>query len=64
MLRNADTHTRPRFCACHSQVVTVALVLELAGGGELFDYIMLTGRLSELAARTYFTQVCSLLLEL
>ncbi|KAG5184218.1 kinase-like domain-containing protein [Tribonema minus] len=38
---------------------TAALVLELAGGGELFDYIMHTGRLSELTARTYFAQLCS-----
>jgi hypothetical protein len=34
-----------------------ALVLELAPAGELFDFIMHTGRLHEDVARTYFAQV-------
>lgn len=36
---------------------TVALILELAEGGELFNYLMFTGRLDEKLARTYFKQL-------
>lgn len=35
----------------------VILVLELAGGGELFDFMMYTGAFPEVIARTYFVQV-------
>lgn len=35
----------------------VILVLELAVGGELFDFMMYTGAFSEVIARTYFRQV-------
>lgn len=33
------------------------IVLELVGGGELFDFVALGGRLSEATARYYFTQL-------
>lgn len=36
----------------------VILVLELAVGGELFDFMMYTGAFPEIIARTYFLQVC------
>jgi serine/threonine protein kinase len=32
----------------------IYIVLELATGGELFDYVALTGRFSEPVARFYF----------
>lgn len=35
----------------------VILVLELAVGGELFDFMMYTGAFPEVIARTYFAQV-------
>lgn len=35
----------------------VILVLELAVGGELFDFMMYTGAFPEVIARTYFRQV-------
>lgn len=35
----------------------VILVLELAVGGELFDFMMYTGAFPEIIARTYFLQV-------
>lgn len=35
----------------------VILVLELAVGGELFDFMMYTGAFPEVIARTYFCQV-------
>lgn len=35
----------------------VILVLELASGGELFDFMMYTGAFPEVVARTYFLQV-------
>lgn len=35
----------------------VVLVLELAVGGELFDFMMYTGAFPEVIARTYFRQV-------
>lgn len=35
----------------------VILVLELAVGGELFDFMMYTGAFPEIIARTYFRQV-------
>ncbi|OQR92749.1 CBL-interacting serine/threonine-protein kinase [Achlya hypogyna] len=37
----------------------VLVVLELASGGELFDFMMYTGRFSEEIARTYFRQLVS-----
>ena len=33
------------------------IVLELVGGGELFDFVALGGRLSEATARYYFKQL-------
>lgn len=38
------------------------LVLELAVGGELFDFMMYTGAFPEVIARTYFRQVRLVLL--
>mmetsp|Transcript_26075 Transcript_26075/g.25925 ORF Transcript_26075/g.25925 Transcript_26075/m.25925 type:complete len:204 (+) Transcript_26075:183-794(+) len=38
-----------------------SLALELAGGGELFDFIALTGHFSEDIARFYFHQLCDAL---
>jgi len=35
------------------------LVLELAEGGELFEYVALTGRFSEETARYFFKQLIS-----
>ena len=37
------------------------LVLELAEGGELFDYLMYSGFFQETIARTYFQQLVSAL---
>ncbi|KAF0709592.1 Aste57867_5817 [Aphanomyces stellatus] len=37
----------------------VLVVLELASGGELFDFMMYTGNFSEQIARTYFRQLVS-----
>jgi len=39
----------------------VLLVLELASGGEIFDFLMYTGKFSEIIARTYFKQLISAL---
>jgi serine/threonine protein kinase len=39
------------------QNVCFAIVLEYAGGGELFDYVAETGRFSEKVTRTYFHQM-------
>jgi len=39
----------------------VLLVLELSTGGELFDYLMYTGPLEEVVARSYFRQLLSAL---
>ncbi|CAM9535922.1 unnamed protein product [Discosporangium mesarthrocarpum] len=39
----------------------VILVLELAAGGELFDFMMYTGAFQEVIARTYFRQLLSAL---
>lgn len=36
---------------------TILVVLELATGGELFDYLMYTGKFSEKLTRTYFRQL-------
>lgn len=38
-------------------VQVVAIVMELAKGGELFEYVSNTGRFSEIEARTYFHQL-------
>merc|ERR1719399_2286085 len=35
----------------------IALVLELCSGGELFDFMMYSGPLPEIVARTYFKQL-------
>ena len=35
----------------------ILLVLEICGGGELFDYLMTCGRFEECLARTYFIQM-------
>jgi len=35
------------------------LVLELATGGELFEYLFHTGRVEEETARTFFHQIIS-----
>lgn len=39
------------------QNVCFAIVLEYAGGGELFDYVAETGRFCEKVTRTYFHQM-------
>ena len=36
------------------QYKVVAIVLELVPGGELFEYLLNTGKFSEEVARTYF----------
>ena len=38
---------------------TIAVVLELAAGGELFEFINDSGKFSEIFARTYFHQIIS-----
>jgi serine/threonine protein kinase len=44
------------------QVVDVVLiVLELAEGGDLFEYLAITGAFDELIARTFFHQLCDAL---
>lgn len=40
-----------------SQHAVIYIALELATGGELFDYVALTGRFSEPVARFYFRQL-------
>jgi len=37
---------------------TVCLEMELCNGGELFNYLMYTGRFEERLARTYFNMLC------
>jgi serine/threonine protein kinase len=37
----------------------VMLAMDLAGGGELFDYLMYTGPFSEAIARIFFRQLLS-----
>lgn len=37
-----------------SKEQVIYIVLELATGGELFDYVALTGRFSEAVSRFYF----------
>lgn len=43
------------------QKPVAVLVLELAEGGELFDYLMYSGYFQESIARTYFHQLVSAL---
>ena len=40
-----------------TKVPVIYIVLELATGGELFDYVATTGRFSEPMARFYFHQL-------
>lgn len=42
---------------CRQKVVLI--VLELAGGGELFDFLQYSGNFDEILARTYFGQLMS-----
>lgn len=44
-----------------AEVPAVYLVMELANGGELFDYVALTGSFSETLARNYFKSLISTL---
>jgi len=37
-----------------SSYKVVAIVMELVSGGEVFDYVKITGRFSEEIARIYF----------
>jgi len=37
----------------------MAIILEYAGGGELFEYVSQTGRFREELARTYYHQIIS-----
>ena len=38
-----------------------AIIMEYAGGGELFDYVAETGKFSEKVSRTYFHQIINAL---
>jgi len=40
-----------------TKVPVICIALELATGGELFDYVALTGRFDEQTARFYFRQL-------
>jgi len=51
--------TYPRKCGETRQVMVIGL--ELAKGGELFDFMMYTGSFSEILARTFFIQMCQAL---
>jgi len=51
--------TYPRRCGETRQVMVIGL--EMAKGGELFDFMMYTGSFSEILARTFFKQLLSAL---
>jgi len=51
--------TYPRKCGETRQVMVIGL--ELARGGELFDFMMYTGSFSEILARTFFLQMLNAL---
>lgn len=44
-----------------SQVPSIVLALQLAEGGELFDFMVYTGSFNETMARTLFRQLLSAL---
>ncbi|CAM9149551.1 unnamed protein product [Chrysoparadoxa australica] len=57
-----DFYTDANYTKKNGQKVPVAvLFLELAGSGELLDFILYTGALPEDVVRTYFTQMLSAL---
>jgi serine/threonine protein kinase len=57
-LRALDLNARyPKKDGSSKEVILI--VLEMASGGELFDFMMFTGSFSEEVARTYFRQLAS-----
>ncbi|CAM9752335.1 unnamed protein product, partial [Sphacelaria rigidula] len=62
VLRLRDVHESLTYVKKNGlQREVVILVLELASGGELFDFMMYTGAFPEVVARTYFLQMLSAL---
>lgn len=48
-------------CLALLQIPSIVLALQLAEGGELFDFMMFTGFFSEVVSRTLFRQLLSAL---
>eukprot|EP00904_Undaria_pinnatifida_P011192 jgi/Undpi1/7202/HiC_scaffold_22.g09676.m1 len=62
ILRLKDVHENLTYVKKNGlEKEVVILVLELAVGGELFDFMMYTGAFPEIIARTYFLQMLSAL---
>ena len=53
--------TNPEMVPCTFMVILsekcFGIILEYVGGGELFDFIAIAGKFSEVVTRTYFYQL-------
>lgn len=59
IMREGDHPNILKLLGCHETEDSIVLLLELASGGELFDYLIRRGRLGEAEARHVFKQLIS-----